>query len=128
MKCVNLLCVASILPSFAMAQATCGERLAEIDERIASGNYPEYNVQLAKTMRDSMAQMCGMFDEQTLDQMMDGFEDVLPVKTEEEKRAEREEKKRVAEASRAARKAAAEAREAATPDSGLARVTGSGRS
>ena len=117
-----------LIPAGAFAQADCSEQLAEIDRRIASGNYPDYNVQLAQTMRDSMAQMCGMFDEQMLEQMMDGFEDVLPVKGEEEKLAERKAKKKLAEESRAARKEAEAARERARPSSGLENVTRSGRS
>lgn len=128
MKRVAFTLIAYALPTIAAAQATCEDRLAEIDERIASGNYPDQNVQLAKTMRNSMAQMCGMLDEQTLDHMMEGFEDVLPVKSAEEKLAERQEKKKIAEESRTARKAAAESRKAATPDSGLSTVAGAGRS
>jgi hypothetical protein len=128
MKNQTLTLIACLLPVSALAQATCEERLAEIDERIASGKYPDYNMQLAKTMRESMAQMCGMFDEQMLDQMMDGFEDVLPVKTEEEKLAERKAKGEVAAASRAARKEAEAARERARPSSGLENVTRSDRS
>ncbi|MGI9264521.1 MAG: hypothetical protein ACR2QU_06310 [Gammaproteobacteria bacterium] len=130
MKRIAAVCILSALPTLVLAQATCEENLAEVDARIASGKYPDYNVQLAKTMRDSIAQLCdmGMANEQMLDQMMDGFEDVLPVKTEEERRAEREEKRKVAEASRAARKAEAIAREQARPDSGLDTVTGKGQS
>ena len=128
MKTIVAVCVAVAMPALALAQPTCEERLAEIDERIASGNYPDQNVQLARTMRQSMAQMCGMFDEQMLEQMMDGFEDVLPVKTEEEKLAEREAKRRVADTSRAARNAAKAAQEQARPDSGLDSVAGQGRS
>lgn len=128
MKRIAAVWIAGVLPALAFAQPTCEERLTEIDERIATGNYPEYNVQMAQTMRDSMAQMCGMFDEQMLDQMMDGFEDVLPVKTEEEKLAERQAKKKLADASGAARKAADAAREQARPDGGLDSVTGQGRS
>jgi hypothetical protein len=124
----RLVVVLCLLPLGALAQGGCDKELKEIDRRIATGNYPDYNVQLAKTMRDSMAQMCGMFDEQTLAQMMDGFEDVLPVKTEEEKLAEREAKGRAAEASRAVRKQAEAERERSRPSSGLENVTRSGRS
>jgi len=52
----------------------------------------------------------------------------LPVKTEEEKLAERQAKRQVADASRAARKAAEIAQVQARPDSRLDSVTGQGRS
>jgi hypothetical protein len=52
--------VLTMLPTLVLAQPACEERLKEIDERIATGDYPEQNVQLARTMRESMAQMCGM--------------------------------------------------------------------
>ena len=51
-------------------------------------------------------------DAQTLDQMMEGFEELLPTKTEDELRAERKAKRAAAEASRDARKAAEAAIEA----------------
>lgn len=123
----RLVVVLLLLPIGALAQGSCEEQLQEVDRRIATGNYPDYNVQLARTMRDSLTQLCdmGMANEQMLDQMMDGFEDVLPVKSEEEKRAEREEKRKVAEASRNARKAAEAAR--VPPPSGLDNVSISGR-
>ena len=117
-----------VFPATAFAQTDCSEELAEIDRRIDSGNYPEMNVQLAKTMRDSLAGMCGMLDEATLAHIMDGIEEALPVKTEEEKLAERKTKGEIAAASRAARKEAEAEREHARPSSGLENVTRSGRS
>ena len=120
-----LLC---LVPLAAQAQGNCDKEIAEIDRRIESGNHAEMNVQLARTMRDSLAGMCEMLDDATLAQMMEGIEEVLPTRSAEEQQAVKEAKRAVAEASRNARKADAAAREQATPDSGLAKVTGRGRS
>ena len=79
-------------------------------------------------MRDSLDGMCGMLDDATLAQLMEGIEEVLPTRSAEEQQAVKEAKRATAEASRNARKAATAAREQAKPDSGLAKVTGQGRS
>ena len=85
-----LLLVASLLVSSpGYAQEDCSTELAEIDRRIATGNYPDYNVQMARTLQQSMTQMCAMMDASTRASMMEGIEDLLPIKSEEERQAER---------------------------------------
>ena len=108
------------------ALANCDDELAEIDRRIESGSYPEMNVQLAKTMRDSFAGMCGMLDDATRAQMMEGIEEILPTRSAEEQQAVNESRRAAAEASREARRTA-EA-EQVRPDSGLSDATASGES
>lgn len=124
-KCVLrlLLC---LIPACASAQTSCDDELAEIDRRIASGDYPDMNVQLAKTMRDSFAGMCGMLDDATRARMMEGIEEVLPTRSAEEQQAIKDSKRATAEASRQARREAETQRRA--PDSGLGKATGSGSS
>jgi hypothetical protein len=87
-----------------LTAADCSEDVAEIEARIATGKYPEYNVNLARQMLTSMTQLCGMMDEGTRAAMLEGFEDILPTKTEEELRAERKIKAAEAKAAREARK------------------------
>ena len=83
-----LLLVASLLVSSpGYAQEDCSTELAEIDRRIATGNYPDYNVQMARTLQQSMTQMCAMMDASTRASMMEGIEDLLPIKSEEERQA-----------------------------------------
>jgi len=123
---VSVLIGIGLVPVAALAVGDCSKELAEIDRRLESGNYAEMNVQIAKGIRDSLAGMCGMMDEATLAHMMEGVEEVLPTRTEEEQRAVREAKSAVAEASRAARKAAEASRSA--PDSGIKDVDSSGAS
>jgi hypothetical protein len=126
---IRVLCVAiglGLIPVGAQAQGDCGKELAEIDRRLESGKYAETNVQIAKGIRDSLAGMCSMMDEATLAQMMEGIEEVLPTRTDEEQRAIKEAKSAVAEASREARKAAEASRSG--PGSGIGGVDGSGAS
>jgi hypothetical protein len=89
MKNTYLFLVLCILPSLAFAQSDCESRLKEIDKRIGSGNYPETNVQLAKQMRWSMPNMCGMANKEMVDKMMAAFEELLPTTTEEQHQVER---------------------------------------
>jgi hypothetical protein len=116
----------ALVPLPVFAQGNCDAELEEIDRRIASGNYPEMNVELAKQMRGSIAQMCGMLDPTLRAQMMEGIEEILPTKSEAEQRAEREAKRAAAESARAAREAEAAARK--VPDSGADKLVASGRS
>jgi len=71
------------------AASDCTAQISVIDERIASGAYPQSTVELAMQMRQAIEQMCGYLDEQALNAMVDGINDLLPVKTEEELKAER---------------------------------------
>lgn len=96
----------SFAPQIAFGQSDCTEELKEIDESIASGKYPETNVQIAKQLRISMIQVCSLLDEETLAQMMAGIEDLLPTKSEEQRRADKKAKSEEAKADRKARKSA----------------------
>ena len=118
-----LLCV---IPIVTQAQGDCGAEIAEIDRRIETGDYAVMNVQIATGIRDSLAGMCSMMDDATLARMMEGIEEVLPTRTEEEQRAVKEAKRAVAEASREAREAAEANRPA--PDIGIGDVDETGTS
>ncbi|MGB5448263.1 MAG: hypothetical protein WBM80_05000 [Woeseiaceae bacterium] len=84
--------------AIALEPEACQERLKSVDDRIASGKYSAHNVQMAQQMRDSILQSCAFLDSATVDKMMEGFENLLPTRSEAErqaasdpKRAEREE-------------------------------------
>ena len=126
MKAVLALSILFLVPLHALAQADCDGEIAEIDRRIATGNYAEINVELARQLRDSLRQMCGMLDASMREQMMESIEEVLPTRTESEARAIREQKRAEAKAAQDARKAAEASREVL--DSGLSGVTVSGKS
>jgi hypothetical protein len=126
MRSTLILTILVLTPVPVIAQTECDAEIAEIDRRIATGNYDEMNVELARQMRNSLQQMCGMLDDSMRAQIMEGVEDVLPTRTEDEKRAIREEKRASAEASREARKAAEASQ--SMPDSGLNGITPSGHS
>lgn len=84
------LALATTAPSaLAASQAECENLLNDVDARIASGKYPAYNVQLAKQMREQMTALCPMLPDDMLASMMDGFEELLPTLSEEQRRAER---------------------------------------
>lgn len=83
-------CITLASSVHAMEPADCLERLRPIDEQIASGKYPEQNVQIAKQMRAQIVQTCSYIDEAHFDQMMAGFEQLLPTKSETEREADRE--------------------------------------
>ena len=53
-----------------------------------------------------MIQVCSLLDEETLAQMMAGIEDLLPTKSEEQRRADKKAKSEKAKADRKARKSA----------------------
>ena len=103
-----ILCLLGILllPLSAMAQADCDQLSVEIEERIASGKYPDFNVQLAQQMLASFTQTCGMMDADTREAMFESFEGILPTKSEEERKTERRERAAKAKAAREARKLA----------------------
>jgi hypothetical protein len=126
MKRLLAVSILALAPLHALAQDDCDEEIAEIDRRIATGNYTDMNVELARQMRHSLQQMCGMLDESMRAEFMEGIEDLLPTRTEAEQRAVREEKRAAANASREARKAAKASQ--SIPDSGLAGIAPSGRS
>lgn len=98
-----------------MAQADCSKEIKEIDERIASGNYPDQNVQVAQQLQGSLQQMCAFLDDATKASFMEQVEDILPTKSKEERLAERRARSKELKAQREARKrdkAAAEAQAA----------------
>ena len=75
--------------ALAASQAECENLLNDVDARIASGKYPAYNVQLAKQLREQMTALCPMLPDDMLASMMDGFEELLPTLSEEQRRGER---------------------------------------
>jgi hypothetical protein len=93
-----------LLPHIAIAQADCSTEVAEIERRIATGNYPDQNAQIARQLQESLGQMCAFMDEGTKAAMMEGLEELLPVKSEDERRAEQRIKSAEAKAMRDARK------------------------
>ena len=105
-----LITVLAMAPTNSMSQADCSAELASIDARIASGKYPDYNVQLAKQMRASLAQMCGLMDESTRAAMFEGFEEILPTKSDAERQADRRARSEELKAARDALKQAEAAR------------------
>jgi hypothetical protein len=102
-------CFAAVL-SFQLAavaaEPDCSAAIAEIDRRIATGDYPAQNVQIAQQMKQSLSSMCAFVDQGTLDAMMESVEDLLPTKTEEERLAERRARSAELKAERDTRKAA----------------------
>jgi hypothetical protein len=92
------------LPYVATAQVDCSAEVSEIERRIATGNYPDQNVQMARQLQGSLGQMCAFMDEGTKAAMMEGLEELLPVKSEEQREAERRIKSAEAKAARDARK------------------------
>jgi hypothetical protein len=102
-----------LLPSLAAAQADCDEIIAEIEQRVATGKYPEHNVMVANSIKTSLPQMCALMDEGTRANIMEQVEELLPTKSEEERRADRRAKTAKAKAAREARKRERAAAEAA---------------
>ena len=100
----------TFLAPLAMAQADCSEEIAVIDERIAAGNFPQQNVQIARQLQDSLQQMCAFLDDATKAAFMEQFEDLLPTKPKEERQAERRARADERKAIRNARKRAEAAR------------------
>ena len=77
----------------AMEPEACLDRLKSVDDRIASGRYSDQNVQMANQMRDGIMQSCAYLDEATIAQMMEGFEQLLPTRSEAERQAHEEAKR-----------------------------------
>lgn len=115
-----LIATIAALPSLATAQADCDGIIAEIDRRIATGSYPEHSVMMANSIKTSLPQLCTLMDESARANLMDQVEDILPTRSEEERRAERRVKAAQAKAAREARKRERAAAEASlTLDSAL---------
>lgn len=90
----------------------CATMLADIDTRIASGKYPDQNVMIAQQMRPSVEQMCGLMSAEQRADLFEGFEKVLPTRSEAEQEAIREARRAERKAARQARKAQKQAAEA----------------
>ncbi|MGB5490346.1 MAG: hypothetical protein WBM76_05910 [Woeseiaceae bacterium] len=83
-----LLVLSACMPSaMALDPDECEARLKSVDDRIASGKYSAQNVQMAQQMRDSILQSCPYLDDATVDKMMEGFENLLPTRSEAERQA-----------------------------------------
>ncbi|MGB5334906.1 MAG: hypothetical protein WBN07_04755 [Woeseiaceae bacterium] len=107
-----LLLVLSACSSSAMAldPEACQERLKSVDDRIASGKYSAQNVQMAQQMRASIMQSCAYLDDATIGQMLEGFENLLPTRSEAERQAANDAKRAEREAQRDIERAELEAR------------------
>jgi hypothetical protein len=91
---ILLLVLSAWLPSaMALDPEACQERLKSVDDRIASGKYSAQSVQMAQQMRDSIMQSCAYLDDATIGQMMEGFENLLPTRSEAERQAYEEAKR-----------------------------------
>ena len=88
-----MILVVCVSPASALEQEACLERLESVDQRIASGKYSDQNVQIARQMRGSIMQSCAYLDEATIGQMMEGFEQLLPTRSESERQAHEEAKR-----------------------------------
>ncbi|MGB5576122.1 MAG: hypothetical protein WBM88_01795 [Woeseiaceae bacterium] len=88
-RAILLVVLSGCLPAaMALDPEACQERLKSVDDRIASGKYSAQNVQMAQEMRDSIMQSCALLDEATVGQMLEGFEYLLPTKSEAERQAD----------------------------------------
>ncbi|MBT8084978.1 MAG: hypothetical protein KJN72_07125 [Woeseia sp.] len=96
----------------AVSESECNDAINDIDSRIESGKYSDQNVSMAKLMRDSIRQACGFIDAAALEKMMEGFEKVLPTRTEAENQAYEEAKRKEREAQREKQRAELEAKRA----------------
>jgi len=103
---------ACLSSAMALDQEACQERLKSVDERIESGKYSDQNVQMAKQMRDSIMQSCAYLDEATIAQMMEGFEQLLPTRSEAEREAYEETRRAEREVQRETQRAAQEVKRA----------------
>ena len=73
-----LILVFSTTSAFALDKDECIKRLAPIDERIASGDYPPQTVQMAQTMRDQILQTCGFMGDAQFTELIAAFDEILP--------------------------------------------------
>ncbi len=126
MKLITSCCFAMFLPNIATALNSdeCAAIESQLDGRIAANAGGQY-VAIATQMRDSIVQSCAMLDRATIDQMMIGLDQMLPVgsnqaaqpqKSDAERRAERDAQRAEADRRRSERdqrRAAARAKEAA---------------
>jgi hypothetical protein len=70
--------------------ADCSAEIAEIERRVSTGDYPEQNVQIARQIQASLDQMCDYLDANAKAAMLEGLEELLPTKSEDERQAERD--------------------------------------
>jgi hypothetical protein len=90
-RAILLVVLSGCLPAaMALDPEACQERFKSVDDRIASGKYSAQNVQMAQQIRDSIMQSCANLDEATISKMMEGFEYLLPTKSDAERQADRD--------------------------------------
>ena len=64
--------------AMALDPAACSAAAQQIDERIAAGSHSPQNVSIAEQIRDGIVQTCSFLDDETLAQMMQGLDQLLP--------------------------------------------------
>lgn len=109
------LAVLLLIPAMAFAQADCSKQITEIERRIATGDYPEQNVRIARQAEAVLTQMCGFMTEDAKADMMDNLEEILPTKSEDQQQAERHARSKELQAEREAGEREQAARAAARP-------------
>lgn len=110
---ISLLLVTGIAGNVAaVSDSECNDAINDIDARIESGKYADQNVNAAKQMRDSLRQSCAFLDAAMLEKMMEGIEQILPTRSEAERQAYEEAKRKEREARREKQKAEREAKKA----------------
>ncbi|NOX68629.1 MAG: hypothetical protein GXP15_05535 [Gammaproteobacteria bacterium] len=81
---VSFVLIVVLLSTSVLAQSDCFARVAEIDRRVETGNYPAENVQIVRQMQSMLRQMCPFMDETALAGMQESIDDLLPAGSEEE--------------------------------------------
>ncbi len=107
---IALLTTTVPIAASALDEQSCAAVTKSIDDRIATGNHPQQNVAIATQMRDSIAQSCSMLNQETIDQMLVGLDQLLPGAGGAPAAAEKSKAERDAE--RAAQRAEADRRQA----------------
>jgi hypothetical protein len=89
-----------LLPMNVFAQAACNEVIAEMDRRIATGNYSDQLVNMAQTIRGGILQVCSQINETNesdyanyVEDMAVAVEDILQTQSDEERLAARRERR-----------------------------------
>ena len=103
--CIAAVHLVAIQSAHALDQAACETRVAPIESRMKSGDYPDHAVQGATQMIDSIRQNCGNINEELLDVMMAGFNALLPVAGQEISAEEKAAQEAARKAERTAKKA-----------------------
>lgn len=103
--CLAAVHLVAIQSAHALDQAACETRVAPIEARMKSGDYPDHAVQGATQMIDSIRQNCGNINEELLDVMMAGFDALLPVAGQEISAEEKAAQEAARKAERTAKKA-----------------------